>query len=400
MPECYIGRQPIFDRRNRVCAYDLLYRSSLENEIGNVNRAVATSRVIVDAFVEIGIEKIVGEHRVIFNVDEAFLVDPDLLTLPVDRVVLQLPSTSSGTAETVAVLDRLKSDGYQIALNDYRGDLPVAELIDFADIVKIDALSINDDTIARQLATTENRELVRIAKRVETTERRNVLASLGFDYFQGHFLAKPEIITGQRLPSNRMAVLELVTKVCDPDVDGEELANLIAMDASLSLRILRFVNSPLSGLSNEVESIHQAAVLLGRDIIKSWVILLAIASMDNSVPALITTAFVRAKMCEALAVESNLGSKESFFTVGLFSLMDSMMAAPMDELLTTLPFSVEMKAALTEQAGTRGEAVRCVQQLEIGAREWSGFGDVPGDRISELYIDSIAWADQATAGMK
>ncbi len=400
MPECYIGRQPIFDHDNRVCAYDLLYRSSLENEIGDVNRAVATSRVVVDAFVEIGIEKIVGNHRAVLNVDQAFLIDPDLVSMPSDRVVLQLPSTARPTDETVAAVGRLKAEGYQIALNDYRSDLPIAGLIHLADIVKIDTLSVDDAEIGRHLATLDNKRVVRIAKRVETAERRNGLADFGFDYFQGYFLARPEVITGQRLPSNRMAVMELVTKVCDPNVGGEELANLIATDASLSLRILRFVNSPLSGLSNEVESIHQAAVLLGRETLKSWVILLAMANMDNSVPALITSAFVRAKMCEALAVEAKLGSKESFFTVGLFSLMDAMMAAPMDELLKSLPFSDEMKSALSMQAGARGEAVRCVQQLELGAREWSGFANVPGHRISELYLDSVAWADKTTAGMK
>lgn len=400
MAECFVGRQPIFDRDNRVYAYDLLYRSSLNNEIGNVNRTVATSRVIVDAFVEIGIEAIVGQHRAFLNVDQNFLIDSDLLSIPADRVVLQLPETTPATDETVAAIDRLKSIGYEIALNGYRSDLPVAGLIDRADIVKIDALSIDDPGLSRELESLGNRSVVRIAKRVETTERRNRLAELGFDCFQGHFLAKPEIVSGQRLPSNRMAVLQLVTKVCDPNVDGDELANLIALDPSLSLRILRFVNSPLSGLSREVESIQHAVVLLGREIIKSWVMLLALAGLDNSVPELITAAFVRAKVCEQLAGEARLPGKESFFTVGLFSLMDAVMAAPMDDLLETLPFSAEVKAALTEGTGVKGEAVRCAQQLEQGAPEGTGFQDLPSPRIAELYLDAINWADKATAGVK
>ena len=400
MAECFVGRQPIFDRDNRVYAYDLLYRSSLNNEIGNVNRTVATSRVIVDAFVEIGIEAIVGQHRAFLNVDQNFLIDSDLLSIPADRVVLQLPETTPATDETVAAIDRLKSIGYEIALNGYRSDLPVAGLIYRADIVKIDALSIDDPGLSRELESLGNRSVVRIAKRVETTERRNRLAELGFDCFQGHFLAKPEIVSGQRLPSNRMAVLQLVTKVCDPNVDGDELANLIALDPSLSLRILRFVNSPLSGLSREVESIQHAVVLLGREIIKSWVMLLALAGLDNSVPELITAAFVRAKVCEQLAGEARLPGKESFFTVGLFSLMDAVMAAPMDDLLETLPFSAEVKAALTEGTGVKGEAVRCAQQLEQGAPEGTGFQDLPSPRIAELYLDAINWADKATAGVK
>ncbi len=360
---------------------------------------MATSRVIVDTFVEIGIEAIVGQHRAFLNVDQNFLIDPDLLSVPADRVVLQVPDSTTATHETIEAIDRLKSLGYEIALNGYRSDLPVAGLLGHADIVKLDAMSIDDEGLARELESIGGRSVVRIAKRVETIERRNRLADLGFDCFQGHFLAKPEIISGQRLPSNRMAVLELVTKVCDPNIGGEELANLIALDASLSLRILRFVNSPLSGLSHDVESIQHAVVLLGREIIKSWVMLLAMAGLDNTVPELITTAFVRAKVCEQLASEARLPGKESFFTVGLFSLMDAVMSAPMDELLETLPFSPEVKAALTENTGIRGEAVRCAQQLEHGAPEGTAFQDLPGPRIAEIYIDAINWADEMTAGV-
>ncbi|MGI9595795.1 MAG: EAL and HDOD domain-containing protein [Acidimicrobiales bacterium] len=400
MGECFVGRQPIFDRENKVYAYDLLYRNSLDNEIGTVNRTVATSRVIVDAFVEIGLEALVGQHRAFLNIDQSFLIDPDLVLVPAERVVLQVPGTTRATTETVEAIDHLKLLGYEIALNGYRSDLPGAELLDRADIVKLDAMSIGDAALHRELQLIGDRSVVRVAKRVETGERRDRLADLGFDAFQGHFLARPEIVTGDRLPSNRMAVLELVTKVSDPNVDGEELANLIALDASLSMRILRFVNSPLSGLSSEVESIQHAVVLVGRETIKSWVMLLALTGLGDSVPELITTAFVRAKVCELLAGEARLSAKESFFTVGLFSLMDAVMASPMDDLVKTLPFSPEVKTALTNKAGVRGEAVRCAQELEHGAPEGTAFQDVPGPRIAEIYLNSLNWADQMTAGVR
>ncbi len=60
MADCFVGRQPILDIDNQVHAYDLLYRDGLANEIGDVNRTVATARVIVSAFVDIGLESIVA----------------------------------------------------------------------------------------------------------------------------------------------------------------------------------------------------------------------------------------------------------------------------------------------------------------------------------------------------
>ena len=400
MADCFVGRQPIFDVNNRVFAYDLLYRSSLENRVGDVNLTVATSRVIIDAFVEIGLDDIVGRNRVLLNVDKNYLIDPDLVFVPPDRVALQIPEDLEATDEVRAGIEHLSELGYKIALGGYTPQSPVAALLPYASIVKVDALDATDESLQAALASLGGQRVVKVAKRVETGQRRDELVELGFDCFQGHFLARPEVVSGSRMPSNRIAVLELVTKICDPDLSGDELAELIAMDASLSLRTLRFVNSPLSGLTNEVDSIHHAVVLLGRNIIKSWVMLLAITGLDNNVPELVTTAFVRAKLCERLAGEARLGGVDSFFTVGLFSLMDAMMGTPMNDLLETLPFSPEVKAALVERDGVRGEAVSCAESLEQGAPEGASFQDLPGELIVDCYLDAVHWADEAVASIR
>ncbi len=400
MAECFVGRQPIFDVNNRVFAYDLLYRSSLENSVGDVNRTVATSRVIIDAFVEIGLDNVVGRNRVLLNVDKNFLVDPDLVFVPADRVAIQVPEELEADAEVIAGVEHLKSLGYKIALGGYTRTSPSAALLPYASIVKVDALEISNDVLAGELASIGQHKVVKVAKRVETSQRRDELVELGFDCFQGHFLARPEVVSGQRMPSNRIAVLELVTKITDPDLESDELADLIAMDASLSLRTLRFVNSPLSGLTNEVESIHHAVVLLGRNVIKSWVMLLAITGLDNNVPELVTTAFVRAKLCERLAAQAKVAGTDSFFTVGLFSLMDALMGMPMDRLLETLPFSDDVKGALTGRDGIRGEAVACAESLEQGAPDGAAFQGLSGEDIADCYLEAVNWADSAVSSMR
>lgn len=400
MAECFVGRQPIFDVNNRVFAYDLLYRSSLENSVGDVNRTVATSRVIIDAFVEIGLDNVVGRNRVLLNVDKNFLVDPDLVFVPADRVAIQVPEDLDADAEVVAGVQHLQGLGYKIALGGYSRTSPSAALLPYASIVKIDALEISNDVLAGELASIGQHKVVKVAKRVETSQRRDELVELGFDCFQGHFLARPEVVSGQRMPSNRIAVLELVTKITDPDLESDDLADLIAMDASLSLRTLRFVNSPLSGLTNEVESIHHAVVLLGRNVIKSWVMLLAITGLDNNVPELVTTAFVRAKLCERLATEAKVAGTDSFFTVGLFSLMDALMGMPMGRLLETLPFSDDVMSALTERTGVRGEAIACAESLEQGAPDGAAFLGLSGEAIADCYLEAVNWADSAVSSMR
>lgn len=396
MTECFIGRQPIMDGAHRVYAYELLYRSSLENAIGEVDRTVATSRVVMNAFVDIGLEKVVGQHRAFIHVSEEFLSSPDLMCFPPERVALQITDPIDVTPGLVGTVNRLRQDGYNLVLNGYRSDQPIADLLPYADVVKLDALDHDDDALRAELTHLLPRQLLLVAKRVETMDRRNDLLAMGFHAFQGHFLARPEIVTGTRLPANQLAILQLMSRISDPELETRELERLISIDPSLSLRVLRFVNSPLSGLSRRVESIHQAVVLVGRVIIRNWVMLLAMASLDSVIPELVKSALIRARLCEQLAVEAKLPGRDSFFTCGLFSLVDAIMARPMYEILGSLPFTAEVRAALEEHAGLRGDAIVCAEQLEAGAPDGASFLDIDSARLAQLYLEAIVWADQAT----
>ncbi len=402
MTECFVGRQPILDRRNQVWAYELLYRHSLDNAIGDVDRTVATSRVVMNAFVDIGLERVVGRHRALVHVSDDFLLSPELTGFSPERVMLQISDPIPAGNQLTATLQRLRDEGHSIALNGYRSDLSLATLLPWADVVKLDALDLDPATMAAEVATLRrhNRPLTLIAKRVETMEQRNELAELGIDCFQGWFLARPEIITGSRLPTNKLAILQLVSRMSDPDMETAELEQLITIDPSLSLRVLRFVNSPLSGLSRRVDSIHQAVVLVGRTIIRNWVMLLAVASLEATIPELIKNALVRARLCEQLAHEAGVAGKETAFTVGLFSLMDAILARPMDELLESLPFNEDIRSALIDHAGVWGEAIECAEQLEQGAPEGAGFRTISGHRISDLYLEALNWAEEATATVR
>jgi EAL and modified HD-GYP domain-containing signal transduction protein len=239
-----------------------------------------------------------------------------------------------------------------------------------------------------------------MAKRVETHQRRDSLLEVGFDYFQGHFLGKPNIVAGQRLPTNKAAVLKLLATVSNPESEVEELEQLISMDASLSLRVVRFVNSPLSGLLRQVDSIREAVLLLGRDILKRWVALLVVANLDDAIPELITTAFIRARLCELLGKEIDARDADSYFTVGLFSLLDAMLGQPMAVLLQSLPFTDDVQGALIDGLGIKGEALLCAQEMELGAPDGVSFENISESRIVEMHVEALQWADRVISGCR
>src|SRR3712207_7870452 len=52
--------------------------------------------------------------------------------------------------------------------------------------------------------------------------------------------------------------------------------------------------------------------------------------------------------------------RETLFTIGLFSVSDGLMGAPMEEVLDSLPFSDEIRAALLRHEGPKGELLTAV----------------------------------------
>ena len=103
-----------------------------------------------------------------------------------------------------------------------------------------------------------------------------------------------------------------------------------------------------------------------------------------------TVGLVRAKMCETIADKFGI-EKETAFLVGLFSVLEALMAHPMSELLKLIPLSDPIKEALLEQTGELGHLLHVVMLYEQGL--WDNITDSPmdSDQLSEAYIDATYW---------
>ncbi len=168
---------------------------------------------------------------------------------------------------------------------------------------------------------------------------------------------------------------------------------------ALSYRLLRLINSAFYSPSKPIESIRQAVVYLGSTAIKNWATLLSLAKVENKPDELITTALVRAKMCELFAQQVAPKDKDSFFTVGLFSTLDAMMDAPIDEILSSLPLAEEVSAALLEHEGQAGKALACTMAYERGNWDQVEFEGLDDDNIQDVYLQAVTWADELTSAI-
>lgn len=396
MSDIYIGRQPIYDRKLDVYAYELLFRAASDNSANFTDGDKATSDVIVNTFLEIGLDNIVGNRLAFINLTRAFFVGEHTISLPRDRVVLELLEDIEADEEVVDSVKRLADQGYSIALDDFIYHESLQPLVQLADIVKIDIMSMSRDEIRDHVHALRQHPLRLLAEKVETQEEHDYCMELGFDYFQGYFFAQPKVIRGQRLPNNRLAILKLLSRLQDPEITSKQLEELIAQDVAFSYRILRYVNSAAYAPPRKIESIHQAVVRLGLQTIKSWTALLAMSQVDNKPAELVVTAMIRGKMAEEMARALDADQPDSFFTVGLFSALDALMDNSMEEILTQLPLADHIAQALLHKGGgLHGEVLNCVLAYERGEWENLGCSELGTHRIRNCYLEAVQWANTA-----
>ncbi len=399
MKDIYIGRQEIFDRKMEVFAYELLFRSGQQNSsnvIQHLDGDSATSQVLLNTFMEIGLERIAGPHLIFINLTRNLLLDHPELPFPKDRVVMEVLEDIAIDQRLLDSVSQFSQQGYQLALDDYTFDPAWDPLLPLVDIIKVEVPAVSVEKIRSEIPKLHAHGVRLLAEKIETEAEFQQMLELGFDYFQGFHFSRPKILQGRRLEENPLVILRLVAELNSPDTTVKKLDALITQDASLSYKILRYINSAAIGMPRKVESILQAVIYMGLGPIRAWASLLALSRLENRPQAHFTTALVRAHMCKQLVATAGGCPPETGFTVGLLSILDLLMDCPMPDIVKELSLTDEIKTALLEHKGVAGEALRCTLAYEIQNWQDAGLDYIADDKIVEIYLHASekAFAEQ------
>lgn len=401
MPDIFVGRQPIFDRKLKVQAYELLFRSGEANKatFGKISADSATSTTIVNSFLEFGLDKLVGDKLAFINLTEKFLFNENALPIPPKQVVIEVLEDVPINFQLIKALERLKAEGFTIALDDYIYNPAHKPLVALADIIKIDIMQLSREQLIRHATALKKFKAKLLAEKIENMDEFELCHKLGFEYFQGYFLSKPRVIQGKSLPTNKLAVLNLLAVLQKEDSDIEELEEAVGFDVSITYRILKMMNSAFFSFPGKIESIRQAVFIMGRKKLASWASMLALSSMADRPGEMIHMAMTRAKMCELMAEKAGLKPLESFFTAGLFSALDIMMERELAEIIKPLPLNEDIVAALLEHKGVLGEALTCVKAYEVGDFNHVSFQKLSAKDINVANVEAITWANMVTESL-
>ncbi len=396
MENLFIARQAIYDRNLKVMGYELLYRNSESNSAIFTDHTQATCDTIINTFMNIGIERLVGSAQAFINLPEAFITDETLTPILKEQSILEIMDDIKPSSKLINGLERLKSNNFKIALDGFNFNEDKIPFLLLADYVKIDINHKTEADIHQQLQQLSQYDLKIIAQKVESHELYTLCRDLDFDFFQGFFFSQPQIIRQKNVPSNKLVIIKLLNKLQDPEINFEELESILAQDVGLSYKLLRYINSAAFALRNEVHSIKEAIILLGIQNIKNWISLILMTKVIDTKPSeLIVTAMVRGKMCELLAERYNPELTPNMFIIGLFSVLDTIMDTPMDELLDTVTLSGPVKMALLDQQGEAGEIYLHVLHYEHFKWKELDNSIIDNHIFTEDYITAVEWANKS-----
>ena len=397
--EVFVARQPIFDVHKKVFAYELLYRRSTQNSFSNTDGDEASSNVIINSFLVIGLEQLTGGKKAFVNFTENLLKQGVATILPNDKLVVEVLETVRPEEDIVGKCRELKRLGYTIALDDFVFSPEYEALIDLADIIKVDFIA-TEKSEQKNLIKRLNRKNIRfLAEKIETHEEFQRAREWGYSYFQGYFFSKPVILSTTDIPPMKFNYLELINVVNQRELDFQALSEVVARDLSLSVKLLQLVNSAAFGFRKRIESVKQALVILGSNEIRKWVSLIALKGIGEDKPyEVVSNSLLRAKFAENLVKGTEFKvHTDEVFLMGLFSMLDVLMNRPMEEILKQLAVSENIKNVLSHRQGPYAPLLSLILAYENA--EWNNITDfsarvgLEGKRVIQAYIEAAAWCD-------
>ena len=397
MIDIYLGRQNIFKSDVNACAYEILYFSDShgDNQVGK--NSISSALSILQTILDVGVDRIAHGKPAFFSLSSDFLCKQKNLPFQPEIAGVFVSVVDELVDErTISKFHQLRQQKYAIVFDNIHVNRFTIPLIHEVTAGRIDVSQYSKSELNDLLKQLKPFNLHIYANNISDLDTFESCKALGFEYFQGDFFTKPQIISGRRLPSRRLFVLKMLASLYNPEIDIRDLEIIIRQDVSLGYKLMRMVNSAYYGLNSQIESIQHALILLGINPLRAWLSVILLSEIDDQPGSLMATAIIRGKMCELIGELMPDEDESSYFVTGLFSILDAMMGLPMNEILEYLPMTDVINKALLYKEGPLGNTLQSVIAYEQNHWQDINLPKISIQQIREAYLISIAWAAELT----
>jgi len=398
-----IARQAILDESRNVFGYELFDRSTQSQE----HTAASDAQLLFNALSMADNDALASRKAFFINCTHDSLAGGHLDLVAPERVVLEIPPLPLMQVDQIAnrlpVLQALRQRGFRLAFDfsvltrAYESWLPLASFI------KFDLSVLKPEAIEGFVKLAQSKsQAALVAEKVETQEQYAQVRDLGVKLYQGYWFAQPVLMEGQRMSPAQVNIIRLIDLVRRQSSTAE-IEELLKHDAMLSFNLLRFINSAGFGMRTEVTSFKHAVMLLGLNRLFKWAALLMTTSASADMPpAVATTAVVRGRLMELLALEKLPPEEcDNAFVVGVFSLLDAMLGMSLITALGNVTLPQVVTDALLLGTGPLAPFLQLTVACESSDDESFAVAlkalDLNSNQVNWAHLQALAWAESLTA---
>jgi EAL and modified HD-GYP domain-containing signal transduction protein len=397
-----VARHPILDADEQVLGYELSFLHD-SNANGLPVDAESQTCAIIETLNVMGLAVLCDGRYGFIDCTHQMLLKEYLELLPPD-VVIEIQQFLPADEAPADACQRLKHAGYMIALDDFRPADARESLVQYSDFIKVDIKKVSSEDCAALVRRYASPRCRMLAQNVETREDFAAAKRAGFTQFQGYFFRHAEHLRARHIPASKTTYLRLLQAISKSELDLGEIENLVKHEPSLCYRLLRYLNSPLLGMSSEVLSIRHGFNVLGERELVRWIRMACTLAMGQDKSSdLALASLVRARFCELIAPKVKHGQTE-LFLMGMLSLMSAILEVPIGIVLEGLPLDSVIKAQLL--CGKTGNKTPLSPLYDLMvAREAGDWGAVTKLSkelnlslvfVAASYNEAMRWAHQVT----
>ena len=205
------------------------------------------------------------------------------------------------------------------------------------------------------------------------------------------------MMSGKDVSANYNIVVAILSEVLRPQFSFDRLTAHFELDVSLTYKLLKFINSSLFQLQEQVGSIKQALIYLGEEEARKFIALIATAHIAQEKPAeLVRMSVVRARMCEIITGRTKAGDTDSGFLLGLFSLIDVILNKSMEDIVLSLPLMDEIKEALLGYKNSLFHIMQLIKAYESGSwyntQRFANVVQIEEKVMPGIYQEALEWS--------
>lgn len=403
--EVFVAKQPVYNIWEEIVAYELFYRKDMTNIFPYIDGDQATSDVIINSFLNIGIDRISQGKRCGIQFTEN-LLEKKLPTLfnPKD-IIVKINNQVKPSDKVIQMLKELKELGYFISINEgflHCNQANIITILQNIDAIEVDFLKdfSEKQKEIEEAAIRHNIQL--LADKIETKEAFEEAKMRGYEFFQGYYFSEPVIISTYEIPTVFTSCYQSSQNGMIENLDEEELVELLEKDLSLSIKLLRLINRNSIKNDKKICSIRRAIALIGLDGVKKWIHILSARKLmveQNRLSSELTRqTLTRAKFCETIAKQTGTEQTSGYYMTGLMSTLEEIVSYTMEEILEDLPLSDKIHDALV---GKENEFKAVLDLAEAVERaKWKEINtickklNITDRELFRIYAESLNWTKQ------